>query len=72
MTPWWEFVVKRLPSWMAPNLITTVGFVAMVVVYVFSLCNVSLGLVCGTGELLAIVLVIFFYQTMDAVDGKQA
>ncbi|KAF1737798.1 putative CDP-alcohol phosphatidyltransferase class-I family protein [Beauveria bassiana] len=54
--PWWNFFVTLLPLWMAPNMVTLVGFF-------FILANVAL-LVVYIPDLIG--------PTMDNVDGKQA
>lgn len=38
LQPWWEWLVRRVPIWLAPNLITTIGllvniFTTLVLVY---------------------------------------
>jgi len=70
---WWLSLAESLPTWLAPNLVTLLGFVPMM------LCYVLMWLASPTLEdpaprWLAILtsLAVFFYQTMDAVDGKQA
>ncbi|OAA80982.1 sn-1,2-diacylglycerol cholinephosphotransferase [Akanthomyces lecanii RCEF 1005] len=71
--PWWNFFVTLLPLWMAPNMVTLVGFffilanVALLIVYIPDLIGpgpswVYFSLASG----------LFMYQTMDNVDGKQA
>lgn len=73
MQGFWEWLVGRLPFWIAPNLITVVGLV-------INICT-TLILVCycpsATEEApvwayLACALGLFIYQSLDAVDGKQA
>lgn len=72
--PFWNWVVTLMPLWVAPNLITISGLIinvftcSMVLLYspqaksndvpsyMFILCAVGL----------------FLYQTLDAIDGKQA
>lgn len=72
--PFWNYVVTLMPLWLAPNLITILGLIVNVVTsvlilvyspkadsddvpsYVFFLCAIGL----------------FMYQTLDAIDGKQA
>lgn len=73
MNPFWESVVKLMPKSLAPNTITFIGVVVNLVAYfsmfyydqtlmqevpAFTYLNFSLGL--------------FIYQTLDAIDGKQA
>jgi len=72
--PFWNYVVSKMPLWVAPNLITISGLIinvftsALILLYspkadsdevpgfVFILCAIGL----------------FLYQTLDAIDGKQA
>lgn len=73
MTPFWNASVEYLPMWMAPNLVTFTGTIITAVstailgyyspdltqeapAWVYYLCAIS----------------IFVYQTLDAIDGKQA
>ncbi|CAG9822392.1 unnamed protein product [Phaedon cochleariae] len=73
LQPYWSWLVLKLPIWLAPNLITILGlliniFTALILVWYspdarsepprwsFALC--ALGL--------------FTYQSLDAIDGKQA
>lgn len=74
---WWECVVKQMPMWLAPNLITLIGSI-------WYLASVPVGLqyseTCTeTDEIsflplanLFIAVALFAYQTLDAIDGKQA
>ena len=73
LNPYWIQLAEALPRWLAPNLVTLVGFCPLVVTYALS-CWVSPSfetppprwlMVCTTSTL-------FFYQTLDAMDGKQA
>ncbi|KAH7313517.1 hypothetical protein B0I35DRAFT_480195 [Stachybotrys elegans] len=71
--PWWNTFVKILPLWLAPNMVTLLGFV-------FILANVALLAIfmpdlVGPGPswlYFSFALGLFMYQTMDNVDGKQA
>eukprot|EP00435_Cladocopium_sp_Y103_P006585 s4341_g2.t1 len=73
LNPYWLRLAEALPRWVAPNLVTLVGFLPLVITYGLS-CWVSPSfetppprwlMLCMTGAL-------FFYQTFDAMDGKQA
>lgn len=71
--PFWNWAVGLVPVWMAPNLITLVGLGGILLSYVLLTAfegrphgSVSCGL-----HLLA-ALLLFAYQTLDALDGKQA
>jgi ethanolaminephosphotransferase len=73
MTPFWNKAVEVLPMWMAPNLVTLIGFIAIVLAacqylpYDLSLTK-SFEPWCYAFSALSI----FIYQTLDAIDGKQA
>ncbi|PHH92116.1 hypothetical protein CDD83_8879 [Cordyceps sp. RAO-2017] len=71
--PWWNAFVQVLPLWLAPNMVTLLGFF-------FILGNVGL-LVLYMPDLIgpgpswlyfSFSFGLFMYQTMDNVDGKQA
>ncbi|EQC34569.1 hypothetical protein SDRG_07894 [Saprolegnia diclina VS20] len=70
---YWNFMVELLPLWMAPNLVTLTGTIIMAVTTgsLLAICPQFIGaapawayIVCGLG--------LFVYQTLDAIDGKQA
>ncbi|XP_052124784.1 cholinephosphotransferase 1 isoform X5 [Frankliniella occidentalis] len=73
LQPWWNWLVRQVPIWLAPNLITLSGLIINIVTtliliyyspdaksdaprWAFFLCGVGL----------------FAYQSLDAIDGKQA
>ena len=66
-------VVTLVPLWVAPNLITIVGLIINI------LTSLILVLYCPTATEMApwwttflCALGLFIYQTLDAIDGKQA
>ncbi|KAK3983915.1 putative choline/ethanolaminephosphotransferase [Cladorrhinum sp. PSN332] len=70
---WWNAFVEVLPLWVAPNMVTLLGFfcilinVALLVIYMPDLV--------GPGPswlYYSFALGLFMYQTFDNVDGKQA
>ncbi|EGF84386.1 hypothetical protein BATDEDRAFT_18655 [Batrachochytrium dendrobatidis JAM81] len=73
MQPYWTWATTLFPMWIAPNLITLLGFV-------FIMGNVALVLVyipdLSAGEpswiYFSMGAGIFLYSTFDNVDGKQA
>jgi len=72
-TPFWEAVVKLLPTWLAPNVITTLSLLHAVAVYLIILYYHPR--LSGTAPRLVYAFCaycIFMYQTLDAIDGKQA
>jgi len=72
--PFWNFVVTLIPLWVAPNLITIFGLflnavtASLVILYSPQAKSDDVpGVVlfcCSVG--------LFLYQTLDAIDGKQA
>ncbi|XP_046881792.1 choline/ethanolaminephosphotransferase 1b isoform X2 [Hypomesus transpacificus] len=73
MQRYWEWLVGRVPAWIAPNLITIVGlatnvFTTLVLVYYCPTATEQAPLwaylLCAVG--------LFVYQSLDAIDGKQA
>eukprot|EP01135_Chromosphaera_perkinsii_P002929 Nk52_evm40s230 gene=Nk52_evmTU40s230 len=73
MQKWWNFLVELLPLWLAPNLITFIGLL------VNGLSTTILIYYCPlfTGEAPSWAYLFsawgtFIYQSLDAVDGKQA
>lgn len=73
MQKYWEWLVARVPSWIAPNLITIIGlatnvFTTLVLVYYCPTATEQAPLwaylLCAVG--------LFIYQSLDAIDGKQA
>jgi len=71
--PWWNFVVGLMPMWIAPNLITIIGLAVNVFTSVIHLYYCP----TATEEVpmwvpLSCALGLFIYQTLDAIDGKQA
>jgi len=71
--PFWEAVAKLLPMWLAPNLVTFIGFGFMAASY---LCMVPYDLTLENTiprwTFFFAAFCQFVYQTLDAVDGKQA
>ncbi|RWA12594.1 hypothetical protein EKO27_g2524 [Xylaria grammica] len=78
LRPYWNAFVELLPLWLAPNMVTLLGFF-------FILANVGLLVIVmpdlvgpvskhqGPSWLyLSFAFGLFMYQTMDNVDGKQA
>ncbi|KAI0505828.1 CDP-alcohol phosphatidyltransferase [Xylaria bambusicola] len=73
LRPYWNAFVELLPLWLAPNMVTLLGFC-------FILANVALLVIVmpdlvGPGPswlYFSFAFGLFMYQTMDNVDGKQA
>jgi ethanolaminephosphotransferase len=69
----WDLMLPLLPKWMAPNLITLVGFIisfsGFAAVLFSSDCMQT---PCPAWTYYYIAFVLFAYMTFDALDGKQA
>jgi len=73
MTYFWEFVVNLMPMWLAPNLITTFSFMhAWFAHLLLTWYSPSLVEQAPRWAYVAVALAMFMYQTLDAIDGKQA
>ena len=73
MTPYWELCVTFVPSWVAPNLLTIVSLLCASLAYLL-LALYTPGF-RGQPPALAYFVaafLMFMYQTLDAIDGKQA
>ncbi|KAK6307953.1 choline/ethanolaminephosphotransferase 1 [Coregonus clupeaformis] len=73
MQHYWEWLVARVPAWIAPNLITIVGLATNI------LTTLVLVYYCPTATeqaplwaYLSCAVGLFIYQSLDAIDGKQA
>ncbi|KAL7668525.1 hypothetical protein ACOME3_009223 [Neoechinorhynchus agilis] len=71
--PFWNFVVELIPLHIAPNLLTIIGLLANIIT------SLVLFYHCPTATeqppripLLLCTISLFVYQTLDAIDGKQA
>ncbi|GAA5863273.1 hypothetical protein JCM8547_002885 [Rhodosporidiobolus lusitaniae] len=73
MRHWWTWTASFMPTWLAPNLITLIGFFVIVLNFV-TVWVVVPDLVGPGGAWVyaSCALGLFFYQTMDNIDGKQA
>jgi hypothetical protein len=70
---WWNWAVTLLPTWMAPNLVTLVGTgVAFFGVVQYMPYDLSLSKDFPPAFYYCSALCVFIYQTLDAIDGKQA
>ena len=73
MTPYWNFVVEFLPMWMAPNLVTLMGtIVTTVTTCVVLYFSPHLTEEAPRWAYVLCAIGMFTYQTLDAIDGKQA
>jgi len=76
LNPFWTQFVKLWPLWVAPNTITLTGL-SLVLVNVLSLFYFDpsyVGSLSGTPRSVYFcwAICLFLYQTLDAIDGKQA
>ncbi|KAL0478993.1 ethanolaminephosphotransferase [Acrasis kona] len=73
LQPFWNFSVTLLPESMAPNLVTLVGFLALIICYGLSAYHSpQIQGEIPTWVLVTNIFCLFWYQTLDAIDGKQA
>ncbi|XP_076240632.1 choline/ethanolaminephosphotransferase 1 bbc isoform X3 [Calliopsis andreniformis] len=73
LQPWWDWLVSKVPLWLAPNLITILGLIVnilttLILVYYSPDAKAEAPrwacFLCALG--------LFIYQSLDAIDGKQA
>jgi ethanolaminephosphotransferase len=70
---YWEAVARLLPMWLAPNLVTFIGFIFMALSYLIMLpYDLTLSHDIPRWTFFVAAFFQFLYQTLDAVDGKQA
>lgn len=73
LTPYWSWAVTFLPMWMAPNLVTLLGFMFMIAAYI-TVVIVIPDLKTAVNPVFYFLFAACFwiYSTMDNIDGKQA
>ncbi|OLL23093.1 putative CDP-alcohol phosphatidyltransferase class-I family protein [Neolecta irregularis DAH-3] len=71
--PYWSALVKLFPCWVAPNAITLLGF-GFVIINFFTMLyyDPDLDTECPRWVYASWAAGIFIYQSLDAIDGKQA
>lgn len=73
LTPFWNWAVMLLPLWMAPNLVTFLGLVGTTLAAgVLTSFSPSLEAEVPRWCSVLFAATLFLYQTLDAIDGKQA
>lgn len=73
LTPYWNWAVKFLPMWMAPNLVTLLGFMFMIAAYITVLIFIpDLKSEVNPAFYFFYASCFWIYSTMDNIDGKQA
>jgi phosphatidylglycerophosphate synthase len=69
LTPFWDRVLENVPVSVAPNLLTLLGLICVIIA--FYLCMNWMWIFPRLISLM-VCLLLFAYQTLDAIDGKQA
>ncbi|HEY0962512.1 MAG TPA: CDP-alcohol phosphatidyltransferase family protein [Pseudomonadales bacterium] len=73
LNPWWEFAARFVPDTIAPNTLTVAGSLATLVP---TLVQIHLAPTLSEAQpwwaCIAAMLGVFLFQTLDALDGKQA
>ncbi|KAI8055282.1 CDP-alcohol phosphatidyltransferase-domain-containing protein [Syncephalis plumigaleata] len=73
LQPYWTRLVELFPLWMAPNLITLLGFGCVVINMLLVLAyDRDLSGQCPNWVYYSAALGVWIYQSFDAIDGKQA
>ena len=73
LNPFWEWCVSLVPMWVAPNLITLVGWLFVIASYVnMLLYDYTFRKDIPSYCFFFAALCSFVYSTLDAIDGKQA
>lgn len=73
LEPYWQWCADRVPASIAPNAITLTGFALVLGVFVATLAgDVTLRAAPSPAVCAAAIASIFAFQTLDAIDGKQA
>lgn len=73
LNPFWMWAVERLPRSMAPNTVTLVGLLLLVGAYAcMFIYDPSMTQPLPRWTYAAMALGVFLFQTLDAIDGKQA
>ena len=73
LTPYWNWAVTLLPIWMAPNLVTLLGFMFMIAAYFVVITLIpDLKTEIHPAFYFFFAACFWIYSTMDNIDGKQA
>lgn len=73
LNPYWTWCAQFMPRWLAPNVITLLGIIAIYIniacieIYIPDLVSTA-----PSWVYFSFAFGLFFYQTMDNIDGKQA
>jgi hypothetical protein len=70
---YWNFITNKLyPEWLAPNVITLLGFICMLGVQILVWVDYPTVPRYMIWTFAVIPILMFLYQTLDGSDGKQA
>ncbi|XP_048511736.1 cholinephosphotransferase 1 isoform X2 [Athalia rosae] len=73
LQPWWNWLVSKVPLWLAPNLITIIGLVINILTTLILVWHSpDARIEAPRWACLLCALGLFIYQSLDAIDGKQA
>jgi ethanolaminephosphotransferase len=74
LQPYWNTVINYVPRWVAPNVITLAGFLGFLVHFIIALLysDAQLSVPLPSWLYFSTGIALFIYQTLDALDGKQA
>jgi ethanolaminephosphotransferase len=73
LQPYWSWAVTLFPMWMAPNLITFLGFIIIMINFgILLIYCPTLDVEGPTWMYWSFALGLWLYSTFDNVDGKQA
>ena len=73
MNVFWEFCASYLPEWMAPNMVTFIGWIFVINSYVIMLFyDYTFKKTIPSYCFFLAAAFIFIYMNLDAMDGKQA
>lgn len=73
LNTFWEWVVSKVPMWIAPNLLTLSGLIFVTIAGVLSMVYAPTYTEAVPSCVIAsYVVLLFLYQTADNIDGKQA
>ena len=72
--PWWDYAITLCPLWIAPNLITFIGLLLNLSGFLLmaSYCGLHGVETAPSWVYYYAAITLFAYQTLDAIDGKQA
>eukprot|EP01113_Clastostelium_recurvatum_P003812 TRINITY_DN11684_c0_g1_i5.p1 TRINITY_DN11684_c0_g1~~TRINITY_DN11684_c0_g1_i5.p1 ORF type:complete len:454 (+),score=96.40 TRINITY_DN11684_c0_g1_i5:47-1408(+) len=70
---YWNWAVQKLPMWLAPNILTVLGLLCNITGYlVMSVYSPTFSEEVPRWSFFVAAALIFAYQTLDNLDGKQA